>query len=50
MSLVPKGILVKTLDKEDLDHPEWHEDLIYPDLVEALPDVQRRIGSARTEC
>lgn len=38
------GIRVKSLDQDALEHPEWFEELTFPDLPRAMPDIQRRIA------
>lgn len=38
------GVLVRSLDREQQEHPEWFEDIIFPDLPAAIPDIQMRIG------
>jgi len=38
------GVLVRSLDREQQEHPEWFEDIVFPDLPAAIPDIQRRIA------
>lgn len=38
------GILVRSLDREQQEHPEWFEDIVFPDLPAAIADIQRRIA------
>lgn len=38
------GILVKSLDQDTQEHLEWFQELIFPDLPSAVPDIQRRIA------
>jgi hypothetical protein len=35
---------VRSLDKESLENPLWHTDIVFPDLPSAIPDIQRRIA------
>ncbi len=37
-------ILVQSLDQDKQEHPEWFEDMTFPDLPTAMPDIQRRIA------
>lgn len=38
------GIRVRSLDQDSQEHPDWFQDMTFPDFPAAVPDIQRRIG------
>ncbi len=38
------GIRVKSIDQDAQEHPQWFQEIIFPDLPTAFADIQRRMA------